>query len=107
MDGVIGLAEMKEETTEIFMLSARPWPSPGTSVNRKLGRCGGVNSIVKSSHFRMVAFSFLSFYLLCRRHSLSSFLMYYVFSWDMHRLMDSLLDLVLAPGLDFYNGLCT
>lgn len=73
----------------------------------QLGRCGGVNLIVKSSHFRMVAFSFLSFYFLCRRHSLSFFLMYYVFSWDMHRLMDSLLDLFLAPGLDFYNGLCT
>lgn len=73
----------------------------------QLGSCGGVNLFVKSSYFRMVAFSFLSFYLLCRRHSLSSFLMCYVFSWDMHRLMDSLLDLFLAPGLDFYNGLCT
>lgn len=39
----------------------------------QLGSCGGVNLFVKSSHFRMVAFSFLSFYLLCRRHSLSSF----------------------------------
>ena len=25
----------------------------------------------------------------------------------MHRLTDSLLDFFLAPGLDFYNGLCT
>lgn len=73
----------------------------------QLGSCGGVNLFVKSFHFRMVAFSFLSFYLLCRRHSLPSFLMCYVFSWGMHRLMDSLLDLFLAPGLDFYNGLCT
>lgn len=78
-----------------------------TDSKAQLGSCGAVNLFVKSSHFRMVAFSFLSFYLLCRRHSLSSFLMCYVFSWDMHRLMDSLLDLVLAPGLDFYNGLCT